>query len=101
MTKFTFEEIERLFDILGFTLSDLRELRFPIIHEERIAPKLLDELERVLHENNQIMPTLVPCTFKKVLRMLQDCCGLSKKYWCQQQESLVTTCCKALKIHRF
>lgn len=56
ITQFTFDEIEKLFFVLGFTLSDLSELKFPIIHEEKITPELLDELEHVIHENSQITP---------------------------------------------
>ena len=54
ITSFTFEEIDKLFDILGFTVSDFRELEFPIIHEEKISAELLDNLETVLSQNSRV-----------------------------------------------
>ena len=56
ITQFTFEEFRKLSDILGFTVTDFRDLKFPIIHEVKISPELLDELERSLCDNNQISP---------------------------------------------
>ena len=54
VTQFTYEELEKLFEVLNITWLDLREMKFPIIHEEKISPDLLDELDRVIEENNSV-----------------------------------------------
>lgn len=50
----TTDELERLLDIYEATYDDFIELKFPVIHDEKISTEYLDELERVLEKSKPV-----------------------------------------------
>lgn len=54
ITQFSVEEFENLLLIYNVTYDDLKNISFPIIHEEIISNNLLDKLERTNEECSQI-----------------------------------------------
>lgn len=51
-SHFTIEELEKLLGIFNASYDDLYEISFPLIHEEKISPKLLDALEDTVNNNS-------------------------------------------------
>ena len=49
-TEFTLTEFEKLLQAFKVTYSDLKDIEFPVVHEEKISTGLLDSLERVNNE---------------------------------------------------